>query len=106
MNVDEMKKQIQEAFDKENGARRLVLCCSCSNQGKKAVEAFSMLFPDASTPDVVKGRDRIYKLSQEIGNEHIKAISKLTGRYAYYVELDKNGIIIKEIDLITGKQLA
>lgn len=72
---------------------------------KKAAEAFSLLFPDKLLPDIIKGRDRIYKFSQKINNEHIKAISKLGGKYAYYVEIDGDKIV-QEYDLITGKRIA
>lgn len=73
--------------------------------GKKATEAFCLLFPNEVLPSIIKGKDRIYKLSQKLGNEHIKAISKLSGKFAYYVELDNNKIS-KEYDLLTGKRLA
>lgn len=84
---------------------KIILTCTCFNMKKKASEAFSLLFPNEVLPDIVKGRDRIYKLSQQLDNEHIKAISKLSGKFAYYVELDGDRIT-KEYDLLTGKRLA
>ena len=83
---------------------KYILTCSCLNMGKKASEAFSLLFPNEVLPDIVKGRDRIYKLSQDINNDHIKAISRLSGRYAYYVEIENNKII-KEYDLLRGRRI-
>lgn len=83
---------------------KYILVCSCFNMGKKAKEAFCLLFPNEVLPSIIKGRDRIYKLSQELGNEHIKAISKLSGKFAYYVELDNNKIS-KEYDLLTGRRI-
>lgn len=83
---------------------RYILTCSCFNMGKKASEAFVTLFPNEVLPDIVKGRDRIYKLSQQLNNEHIKAISKLSGKFAYYVELTDNKIT-KEYDLVRGKRI-
>lgn len=82
--------------------KRYVLTCSCHNMDKRATEAFSVLFPDEGMPPVVKGRDRIYKLAKELGNDHVLAISKLSGKFAYYVELDDNNVITKEYNLITG----
>lgn len=105
MNTENMKKQIQDAFDREANKKRLILCCSCFNMGKKAREAFSLLFPDEVSPDVIKGRDRLYKFAKEINNDHILAISKLSGRFAYYVELEDNKIV-KEYDLIRGSRIA
>lgn len=82
-----------------------ILTCSCHNQQKTALEAFHKMFPDKPFPEVVKGRDRIYKLSREINNEHIKAISKITGRYAYYLVLDEHDIIKEEYDLLLGRRI-
>ena len=84
---------------------KYILTCSCFNIGKKATEAFCLLFPNDVLPSIIKGRDRIYKLSQSINNEHIKAISKLSGRFAYYVKLD-DGKIVEEYNLLTGKRIA
>lgn len=84
----------------------LILCCSCFNQEKKAREAFSLLFPDSQMPEVVKGRDRLYKLAKSLNNDHLLAISKLSGRFSYYVELDKDNNITKEYDLMKGTRIA
>ena len=105
MNMDEVKKQISDAFDREAGIQKLILCCSCFNMEKKAREAFSLLFPDEVSPDVIKGKDRLYKFAKEINNDHILAISKLSGRFAYYVELEDNKIA-KEYDLVRGGRIA
>jgi len=72
---------------------------------KRASEAFCLLYPNQVLPEIVKGRDRLYKLGKELGNDHILAISKLSGKFAYYVELEGNKII-KEYDLISGKRIA
>lgn len=71
--------------------------------GKRASEAFSLLFPNQVLPDIVKGKDRLYKLGKELGNDHILAISKLSGKFAYYVEIDDNKII-KEVNLLNGRR--
>lgn len=82
-----------------------ILTCSCFNMGKKASEAFSILFPNEMLPEIIKGKDRIYKFAKDINNDHITAISKLTGRFAYYVELEDNKIIA-EYDLMKGTRIA
>ena len=84
--------------------REFILTCSCHNMSKKASEAFCLLFPDKVLPEIVKGRDRVYKLAQELSNEHIKAISKLSGKYAYYIQFE-DGKIVKEYDLLKGKRI-
>lgn len=81
-----------------------LLVCTCFNQEKKAIQAFSVLFPNEVCPDIIKGRDRIFKFAQSIGNKHIEAISKLSGRFSYYVEIEGNNIVM-EYDLVHGKRL-
>ena len=83
-----------------------ILTCSCHNMSKRASEAFCLLYPDQVLPDIVKGKDRLYKLAKSLGNDHLLAISKLSGRFAYYVELDDNNTITKEVNLLTGKRTA
>lgn len=85
--------------------KEYILCCSCFNQEKKAREAFSLLFPDAVSPDVIKGKDRLHKFAKEIGNDHILAISKLSGRFAYYIKLEGDKIV-EEYDLVKGRRIA
>ena len=82
-----------------------ILCCSCFRMDKKAAEAFTVLFPNEVLPDIIKGKDRIYKFAKSINNDHITAISKLTGKFAYYVDLDGDKII-EEYDLVKGTRLA
>lgn len=83
-----------------------ILSCSCFNMKNRAKEAFAFLFPDRVLPDLVRGRDRVYKLGQSTGNEHIITISKLSGKYAYYVQLDEENKITEEWDLLRGKRIA
>ena len=82
-----------------------ILTCSCFRMDKKAAEAFSMLYPDRILPTIVKGRDRIFKLSQELENKHIEAISKLSGKFMYYVRMI-DGEIVEEVNLTNGKRIA
>lgn len=82
-----------------------ILCCSCFKMDKKASEAFTVLFPNEVLPDIIKGRDRIHKFAKEINNDHITAISKLSGKFAYYIEIE-DGKILKEYDLVRGNRIA
>ena len=84
---------------------KYILCCSCFNMSKKATQGFNVLFPNDVLPNIIKGKDRIYKLSEKLENEHIKAISKLSGKFAFYVEIEKNKVV-KEYNLLTGKRIA
>lgn len=85
---------------------KYILCCTCFNMEKKAREAFSLLFPDEVSPEVVKGRDHISKLASSLKNDHVKAISKLGGKYAYYLNLDDGNNITEEYNLMTGQRIA
>lgn len=84
--------------------KQYILTCSCHNMSKRASEAFCLLYPNQVLPEIVKGRDRLYKLGKELGNDHILAISKLSGKFAYYVEIEDNKII-KELNLLNGKRV-
>lgn len=82
-----------------------ILTCSCHNMNKRATEAMALLLPERKIPEIVKGRDRIYKLSQALNNEHIKAISRLSGKFAYYIRLE-NDVIAEEYDLVKGTRIS
>lgn len=81
-----------------------LLVCSCHRMDKKAAEAFSLRYPDRILPDIIRGRDRIYKLGKALGSPHIIAISRLTGRFMYYVGIEGDKII-EEIDLQKGTRI-
>lgn len=83
---------------------RVILACGCYGQAKKAAEAFCLLFPNEILPDIIRGRDRIYKLGKALGSPHIIAISRLTGRFMYYVRLEGDKII-EEVDLQKGTRI-
>lgn len=85
--------------------KEVILCCSCFKMDKKAIESFKMLFPEKTIPEVIKGRDRVYKFSEEVKNDHVKAISKLSGKFAYYLEMDGDKIL-EEYNLVTGRRIA
>lgn len=82
-----------------------ILTCSCHNMSKRASEAFCLLFPDQVLPDIVKGRDRLCKLGKSLDNDHILALSKLSGKFAYYVKL-KDNKVVEEWDLLKGNRIA
>lgn len=83
---------------------KAIFVCSCHNQSKKAREAFELICPGELFPPMYKGRDVIYKFAKARNNDHLVAISRLSGRYMYYIEMEGDDII-KEIDLTTGKRL-
>ena len=104
MNVEKMKEQLEKVFERGE-PKAFILICSCFNMSKKASEAFSVLFPNLILPDIVKGKDRVYKLGKELRNDHILAISKLSGKFAYYVKVEGNKIV-EEWNLLKGSRIA
>lgn len=86
--------------------KKYILCCSCYGMEKRAKEAYCILTNGGEVlPDIIKGKDKIFKLANELKNEHIKAISKLSGRFAYYVKIE-DGKITEEYDLVRGRRIA
>lgn len=87
--------------------KKYILCCSCYGMEKRAKEAYCILTNGGEVlPPIIKGRDRISKLAAETKNEHLKALSKLTGRFAYYVKLNESNNIVEEYNLVTGQRIA
>lgn len=85
---------------------RYILICECSGKEQKAIQAYDILFPNTPIPQVVKGREAITKLASQFNNAHLRAISKLKGSFAYYVEISPDtNKIKKEYDLNTGKRI-
>ena len=84
---------------------KIILTCTCFNMKKKASEAFSVIYPNEELPEIVRGRDMIYKIALVTDNKHIMAISKLKGRFAYYLDVDGPNIL-EEYNLLTGRRIA
>lgn len=82
-----------------------VLVCYCFGMEEKAFRAFSLLFPGKSMPILIRGKNNIRELGDKLKNDHIKAISKLSGKFAYYIELDGDKIV-KEYELLKGRRIA
>lgn len=85
--------------------KEYVLVCRCPGIKNKAMAAHSIKHPNEVLPDVISGGGRISKLAAELGNDHIKAISKVRDKFAYYVKLNNDNEIVEEIDLIRGTKI-
>lgn len=84
---------------------KFILTCACSGRDKKAITEYDILFPNSTTPEVVKGRDNLMKLATKYNNSHLRAIARLSRNFAYYVDIDSDGNILEEYDLATGKRI-
>lgn len=82
-----------------------LLICSCSGMDRKSTLAYDILFPNAPTPAIIKGKENIAKFASKYNNPHLKAISKLNGNFAYYIDITDSGKITEEYDLIKGSKV-
>ena len=84
--------------------------CSCSGVRERAEAGFKILFPKDETPNVYRGEAAIIKVAHANSGtnlgEYLTAISKMNGRFAYYVESDDAGNVIDNYNLLTGKKVA
>lgn len=88
----------------------LIAVCSCSGMKERADSAFKILFPHRELPPVYRGKDAMKKFADEhpstnVGN-YLSAISKKHGQFAYFIEYDKNGDVVANYNLLTGKKVA
>lgn len=83
--------------------------CTCSNMQDKAERAFALLFPDADTPQVARGRDQIASLAERYPgtnvSQYLRAIARKTGKFAYYIKADDNGDVSAVYDLRKGRKI-
>lgn len=86
-------------------SKAYILICDCSGRQEKAVQAYDIIFPNTPTPQIIKGKEAISKLASQYLNDHLRAISKLKGNFAYYIDIADNSRITEEYDLITGKRI-
>lgn len=84
---------------------KFLLVCSCSGRDKKAKMEYEILFPNTPIPQMVRGKEAIAKLASQHNNDHLRAISKLNGNFSYYVDINEDGKIITEYDLVKGKRV-
>lgn len=85
---------------------KYLLICSCSGMSRKAEMAYDIIKPKLPTPPIVRGKENIAKLGAKYDNTHIRSISKLNGNFAYYIDINDNGKITEEYDLIKGSKIA
>ena len=85
-----------------------LVICGCSGMQHRAESAFKIAFPRKETPVIYRGKSRITELAgQHSGTDfsrYLLAISKKSGRFAYYIE-EKDGAVTLNYDLLKGKRL-
>ena len=84
--------------------------CSCSGVRERAEAGFKILFPKEEIPNVYRGEAAILKVAHANSGtnlgEYLTAISKMNGRFAYYVAADENGDVTDNYNLLSGKKVA
>lgn len=85
-----------------------LVICGCSGMQHKAELAFKVAFPKKNIPTICKGKSQISELAgRYFGTDlsrYLLAISKKSGRFAYYIEED-NGVVTMNYDLLKGKRI-
>lgn len=85
-----------------------LIICGCSGMQHKAELAFNVAFPRKAIPTVCRGKSQISELAgRHSGTDlsrYLLAISKKSGRFAYYIEED-NGVVTLNYDLLKGKRI-
>lgn len=86
-----------------------IVVCKCSGVKEKAETAFKIAYPATELPPLYKGKDAIISLADKHANtnlgNHLKAIARKNGQYAYYIESDEDDNISKLYDLLKGKEV-
>ena len=74
----------------------------------RAESALKIAFPLKTTPTVCRGKSQIAQLAgQHSGTDlsrYLLAISKKSGKFAYYIE-ENNGTVTLNYDLLKGKRI-
>lgn len=85
-----------------------LIICGCSGMQHRAESSFKIAFPRKETPTVCRGKSQIAQLAgQRSGTDfsrYLLAISKKSGRFAYYIE-EEDGAVSLNYDLLKGKRL-
>lgn len=85
-----------------------LVICGCSGMQHRAESAFKIAFPGKAIPTVYRGKSQIAQMAgQRWGTDlsrYLLAISKKSGKFAYYIEED-NGTVTMNYDLLRGKRV-
>lgn len=85
-----------------------LVICGCSGMQHRAESALKIAFPLKTTPTVCRGKSQIAQLAgQHSGTDlsrYLLAISKKSGKFAYYIE-ENDGTVTLNYDLLKGKRI-
>lgn len=85
-----------------------LVICGCSGMRHRAESAFKIAFPLKKAPAVRKGKSQITQLAGQYSgtdlSRYLLAISKKSGKFAYYIE-ENDGTVTLNYDLLKGKRI-
>lgn len=88
---------------------KFILSCTCPDMPKFSREAFKILFPNDTVPEIYAGENKIYALADKFPNtnfgNYAKALAKNKEKFAYYFEISENGDVKTQINLKTGAKV-
>lgn len=87
------------------GLTRIIVHCGCGNTHQFALDAYRLLFPDQSLPEVVAGTDSVKQFADLTPQvvPHLRALIK-TPPFARLFEYNDT-TLVHEWDLLKGEQL-
>lgn len=89
---------------------KIIVCCECEGIPNRAKFGFSILFKDDEVPEIVIGQSKIIKYSEKfpfdsIGARRLRAIAKSSDKFAHYLEVNADGEVKKQHDLLKGRRI-
>lgn len=89
---------------------KVIACCSCGGISDKSKAGFKLLFPDDELPEMVIGREKITDYSEKFyfdsqGARRLRALSKDYEKFSNYFEIDNDGTVVKQYDLLNGRRI-
>lgn len=87
---------------------KCIIRCACGGIKTYIEKSMELLYPGKELPKEYLGRTAMKELMNEYPDtnlsRHLEAMSKKSGRYAYYIEYDDKGDIVDMANLVTGKK--
>lgn len=90
-----------------------ILTCSCSQTPKYALESFNIMIgvkENIETPVMYSGERRISTLLEKLDPntniyKYVKSLNKNKDKFAYYMEWDDNGDVLRQFNLLTARRV-
>ena len=89
---------------------KIILSCKCGDTPTFARDAYSLLFPDAPTPNTYIGGAAIERAASRFSStseayQYIMGVANSREKYAVYLDVNDNGGIVEAYNLLTGNRI-